>query len=72
MNVNIHQAIRKAEDMLGIIVRVLWYNKNEDLLELYWNKVRVHMEYCVQVTSPSARKDIFTIGVKQKNLQSHS
>ncbi|MGH0179132.1 UNVERIFIED_CONTAM: hypothetical protein FKN15_000718, partial [Acipenser sinensis] len=52
------EAIKKANKMLGYIVRSVEFKSREVMLKLYNALVRPHLEYCVQFWSPRYKKDI--------------
>ncbi|MBN3271385.1 CFDP2 protein, partial [Polyodon spathula] len=52
------EAIKKANKMLGYIVKSVEFKSREVMLKLYNALVRPHLEYCVQFWSPRYKKDI--------------
>ena len=52
------EAIKKANKMLGYIVRSVEFKSREVMLKLYNALVRPHLEYCVNFWSPCYKKDI--------------
>ena len=46
-------AVKKANQMLGIIKRKIKYKSKDVIVKLYKTLVRPHLEYCIQFWSPS-------------------
>jgi hypothetical protein len=63
-------AVKKANQMLGIIKRKIKNKTKEIIVGLYKALVRPHLEYCIQVWSPSLKGDIKAMeGVQKRALK---
>jgi len=51
------ESFSKANQMLGLISRIIKYKNQEVLFNLYKSMVRPHLEYCCTVWSPHYMKD---------------
>ncbi len=62
------EAIKKANKMLGYIVKSVEFKSREIMLKLYNALVRPHLEYCVQFWTPWYKKDITALGRVQRRV----
>ena len=51
-------AVRKANSILGMIKRNIYFKSKDVIVKLYKSLVRPRLEFCVQAWSPHLRKDI--------------
>lgn len=60
------KAASKGNQVLGMIRRTMVSRDKDVILKLYKSLVRPHLEYCVQVWSPSLKRDIKIIEKVQR------
>lgn len=63
-------AVKKANQMLGIIKRKIQHKSKDVIVKLYKTLIRPHLEYCVQLWSPYLKSDIKLLeGVQRRALK---
>ena len=64
---HIHHISNQARRLVGLLYRHFYKHSNSHtLLKLYLSYVRLHLEYCLHVWSPSLKGDIDIVEAVQK------